>query len=258
MRIHLLNAACFCLQALVPAVTAYGAKVSRLVTSQPHRLLTPIVLHGGVGHLAMNTYSLQNVGPLVESVLGPGRFLAAYALSGAAGNVLSAITTPNPSVGASGAVFGLVGAYYVFLKRNEAFFGESGKRGMAGVQRTLVMNLAFGLSSSNVDNWGHVGGAIGGAAVSYYFGPRLRLMETAAAVDDDNSDESAAHSYRRQRVLVDQPMVRLPDLFSKDDDADARRLKRLRRRVRTEGHLDALAEELRRRKERRRRRPWRR
>jgi len=113
------NIVTFGIQTLNPTVTQLGAKVSHLLVSQPHRLLTPIFLHGGIGHLMMNSYSLNNIGPHVESLFGPGRFLATYLMSGIAGNVLSGIMTPNPSVGASGAIFGLIGAYYVFLTRNE-------------------------------------------------------------------------------------------------------------------------------------------
>ena len=112
------NIVVFGLQTVFPSITQYGAKVSNLIQRQPHRLFTPMFLHGGVGHLAMNSYSLMNIGPHVESLFGSNRFLATYIVSGIAGNLLSAKLTPNPSVGASGAIFGLIGAYYVFLQRN--------------------------------------------------------------------------------------------------------------------------------------------
>jgi rhomboid protease GluP len=75
-------------------------------------------LHGGVTHLLTNVYSLQAVGNDVEQYFGAGRYLFTYLLSGVVANYVSAVKTPNPSLGASGAVFGIVGAYYVFLNRN--------------------------------------------------------------------------------------------------------------------------------------------
>lgn len=188
------NIIVFGLQTMNPAVTALGAKVSHLVKAQPHRLFTPMFLHGGIGHLMMNCYSLRNIGPSVESLFGPHRFLATYVVSGVAGNVLSAMMTPNPSVGASGAIFGLIGAYYVFLQRNQIFFGASGERGMESVQKTLFMNLVFGISSRNIDNWGHIGGAMGGATMAYLFGPKLYLMDLGGG----------------RQILVDKPLLRFP------------------------------------------------
>lgn len=118
------NIVTFACQVLNPAITQYGAKISHLVLSgqQLHRLITPMFLHGSIGHLAMNSYSLNNIGPHVESLFGSKRFLATYIASGITGNLLSAVMSPNPSVGASGAIFGCIGAYYVFLKRNQVRF----------------------------------------------------------------------------------------------------------------------------------------
>jgi len=148
-------------------------------------------LHGGIGHLAVNTYSLLNIGPQVESVFGRRRMLATYVVSGITGNILSARMCPSPSVGASGAIFGLIGAYYVFLQRNSVFFGRSGEMGMKSVRETLILNLFLGLSNPVVDNWGHIGGALGGAAMAYIFGPRLYLMSTPMD----------------RKLLVDKPLI---------------------------------------------------
>jgi len=119
-KLIFLNVACYILQTMNPAVTKFGAKVSEAILSgrEPHRLLTPIFLHGGIAHLMTNSYSLQNIGPEVERLFGGGRFMATYMVSGITGNLLSAIKSPNPAVGASGAIFGIAGAYFVFLQRN--------------------------------------------------------------------------------------------------------------------------------------------
>ncbi|CAN0455301.1 unnamed protein product, partial [Discosporangium mesarthrocarpum] len=82
-----------------------------VVRGQWYRLLTPVFLHGSLAHLLVNSYSLSAVGPVVERVMGKGRFLGIYLLSGVAGNVLSCIVNPTmPAVGASGAIFGMIGA----------------------------------------------------------------------------------------------------------------------------------------------------
>ena len=119
-RLVTMNAFGFFLQCIAPRITQMGIKRSELILQgkQLHRLVTPIALHGNFIHLLMNTYSLQNIGPEVERMFGPRRFLATYLISGITGNILSSLYTPNPSLGASGAIFGLVGAYYAFLQHN--------------------------------------------------------------------------------------------------------------------------------------------
>lgn len=115
------NVFVFLLQVISPSITRWGAKLSAPILrgEQLYRLFTPIFLHGGLSHLAINTASLLNIGPQVESIMGKNRFLATYVASGVFGNYVSSLFSPNPSVGASGAIFGLVAAYYTFLKTNE-------------------------------------------------------------------------------------------------------------------------------------------
>mmetsp|Transcript_9661 Transcript_9661/g.21459 ORF Transcript_9661/g.21459 Transcript_9661/m.21459 type:complete len:347 (-) Transcript_9661:478-1518(-) len=123
-KITVVNILAFGAQMLSPSVTAAGAKVSRLVLEQGqyHRLVTPIVLHGGLAHLAVNMYSLANLGPLVNRSFGTARFTWTYLAGGVMGNIFSTLLSSSNSVGASGAIFGLVGAYYVFLTRNKVGF----------------------------------------------------------------------------------------------------------------------------------------
>ena len=120
-KIIIANVVCYALQARYPKITQMGAKRSDLILSgrELYRLITPVFLHGGIGHLAMNAYSLSKVGPEVERLFGTDRFVATYLASGVAGNLLSAINSPNPSVGASSSIFGLMGAYYMCLSGNE-------------------------------------------------------------------------------------------------------------------------------------------
>jgi len=191
------NICVFLLQVISPSITRWGAKLSGPILrgEQLYRLITPIFLHGGLTHLAINTASLLNIGPQVESIMGKNRFLATYLASGAFGNYVSSLFSPNPSVGASGAIFGLVGAYYTFLKTNQPLFGTAGESGMRALQQTFITNLAYGLLSPAIDNWGHFGGAIGGAAAAYAIGPRLYVSQSM---------------YNGRKILVDKPLVRVP------------------------------------------------
>jgi membrane associated rhomboid family serine protease len=163
-KLVLANVVMYALQMLYPGITKLGAKRSELILQgkELHRLITPVFLHGSITHIMMNTFSLQNIGPEVERMFGGGRYLCTYLAAGVAGNLVSAYYSPNPSLGASGAVFGLMGAYYAFLSQNEHLLGQSGRDAMGRVSGTFAMNVIFGLASPRIDNWAHMGGALGG------------------------------------------------------------------------------------------------
>ena len=158
-RLVIANVVCYALQTWNPRFTQMGVKLSDRILrgEQLYRLLTPVFLHGGVAHLAMNMISLRNIGPDVEKLFGPGRFLATYLGAGMAGNLLSAINSPNPALGASGAVFGIIGAQLVFLSRNDWLLGRDGERMQNAIFQTIGLNLVLGMMNPMIDNWGHLG-----------------------------------------------------------------------------------------------------
>jgi rhomboid protease GluP len=123
------------------------------------RLISPTFLHSGVLHLAFNSYSLFLYGPMLERALGKGTFLGLYLLSGVGGFLLSSAMSPVAvSVGASAAVFGLIGAVWSLLKRRNA--PESSKQTIVWI---IGLNFIWGLQpGSNIDNWGHAGGLLTG------------------------------------------------------------------------------------------------
>ena len=182
-------------------------------------------LHGSLSHLLLNSYSLGNVGPEVEKVFGSGRFLATYVAGGVIGNMASAYYTPNPSLGASGAVFGLMGAYYTFLSRNEELFGRSGAAAMGRVGSTMGMNILFGMASPSIDNWAHIGGMLGGVGFATTFGPKLYLMGMPSG----------------GRIIVDKPAVRLPPAIEQIPSKVMKRLKRGRRRMQVQRYQSELS-----------------
>ena len=232
-KIILANVIVYGLQMWNPNVTKMFAKRSDLIMSgkELYRLFTPMFLHGSVSHLLLNSYSLNNIGPEVERLFGTGRFLATYVAGGIAGNIASAYYTPNPSLGASGAVFGLMGAYYTFLSRNEELFGRSAKSAMGRVGSTLGMNILFGLASPSIDNWAHIGGGVGGVAMATAFGPKLFLMGLPNG----------------GRIIVDKPAVRLPPSIEAIPGKFTNRLRRGRRRMQVHRYQSELKA-----------RPWRR
>lgn len=138
----------------------YGAKVNeKLLSGEFFRFITPIFLHGSPTHLLVNCYSLYAVGTSVEAIFGRRRFLAVYFAAGILGNICSFCFSPNWGIGASGAIFGLLGALIYFSLMKPAlfrrFFGNQ-------IWIVIVINLGYGFSNSGIDNFAHLGGLAGG------------------------------------------------------------------------------------------------
>jgi rhomboid protease GluP len=152
-----------------------GVKTNELILrGQYWRLITPVLLHGGILHIAFNMYALNAFGPGLESHFGHARFLALYLLSGFAGNVISFLFSQAPSLGSSTAIFGLLGAEGVFLYRNRELFGRQAQAALRSIISVAAINLLIGLSPG-IDNWGHIGGLLGGTLFTWLGGPLLRM-----------------------------------------------------------------------------------
>jgi membrane associated rhomboid family serine protease len=172
---------------------------SLIASGQLWRLATPALLHGDLLHLLVNCYSLNQVGPAAERLLGPHRFLCLYASSAVAGNVASFYLCPSPGVGSSGAIMGLVGSLAVYFARHRELHGRVGEARLECVAslapksphaarcrsltRVIMLNLLFGALSRNVDNWAHLGGLSSGALYAYAFGPNLVAGRNGRLVD---------------------------------------------------------------------------
>jgi rhomboid protease GluP len=132
-------------------VLYFGAKDNQAIAAGEYwRLVSPILIHAGFAHFFVNMYSLYAIGPAIERFYDKARFLVIYILSGISGVVLSFALSPSRSIGASGAIFGLLGALGGFV---------------------AVLNLALG-TLPGIDNWGHIGGLIAGIGLSWLIGPR--------------------------------------------------------------------------------------
>jgi rhomboid protease GluP len=115
---------------------------------------------------------LYVIGPPVERLFGRPRMLVIYLLSGIAGVAFSLAFSSVASAGASGAIFGLLGALGGFLFLHRGLFGRAGTIQLRQIVLVAVLNLAIGLSPG-IDNWGHLGGLIAGLSMAYVIGPRF-------------------------------------------------------------------------------------
>lgn len=159
----------------VDYLIALGAKVNPLIRQgQLWRFFTPALLHVGLAHIAFNMYALYAIGRGLERYYGHTRFLMLYGIGAFAGNLASFLMTTTPSAGASTSLFGLVAAEAVFIFQNRRIFGKQSGRMLGNLLLVIVVNLGLGLSPG-IDNWGHVGGLIGGAIFAWLAGPILEV-----------------------------------------------------------------------------------
>ncbi|MFN8403946.1 MAG: rhomboid family intramembrane serine protease [Anaerolineales bacterium] len=150
---------------------ALFAKSNDLIREgQLWRLLTPALAHGGIAHIGFNMYALLIFGIGLERAFGHWRFLLLYVLSAFAGNVMSFLFTAGVSVGASTAIFGLIGAELVFLLQNRKLLAHQFQSAIGNVIFIIAVNLFIGLAPS-IDNWGHIGGLVGGLMFASFAGP---------------------------------------------------------------------------------------
>ena len=147
----------------------FGANVDTLTKNGDYyRLFTSMFLHIGILHLLCNMYSLYIIGREVENVFGKVKYLIIYLLSGIAGSILSLAFNHNTiCAGASGAIFGLLGALLYFGYYYRTYLGATLTRTIIPV---IVLNLIIGFTSSGIDNAAHIGGLVGGILIAMAVG----------------------------------------------------------------------------------------
>jgi rhomboid protease GluP len=154
--------------ALSPGATdvlPWGANYGPYVlTGQPWRLLTSAFLHFGLLHVALNMFALWQVGRLVERLFRTSGFAVLYLVSALGGSVASSLVHPlTVSAGASGAVFGVYGAFLAYLLRRRGAIPASVLNPLRGSALVFVgYNLVIGMSVEQIDNSAHVGGLVSG------------------------------------------------------------------------------------------------
>jgi rhomboid protease GluP len=155
----------------------YGARFNQAIRmGEVWRFITPVFLHGSIPHVFFNMYALLSIGSFLERHFGHKRFVLLYFLGAFSGNVFSFLLTGEQgySVGASTAVFGLVAAEVVFFYQNRKLFGGQAKQAIGNAVFIIAINLFIGLTPG-IDNWGHVGGLLGGAIFAWFAGPRWEV-----------------------------------------------------------------------------------
>ncbi|MCX7653730.1 MAG: rhomboid family intramembrane serine protease [Fervidobacterium sp.] len=148
---------------------AFGAQYGPLISSgQWYRIITAMFMHGGFLHLGFNMYALYILGNYVEGIYGTYRFLVYYFLSGIIGNIATQIFYYDSlSVGASGAIFGLVGTLFGAGFRKDTPFFLKPITGSA-LLPMIVLNIILGfVPGSGINNAAHIGGLITGILLGY-------------------------------------------------------------------------------------------
>ncbi|HMH48994.1 MAG TPA: rhomboid family intramembrane serine protease [Candidatus Acidoferrum sp.] len=139
-------------------------------------LVASIYLHGGVLHILFNVLWIRQLGPAVEELYGPARFFVIFTISGIAGFVVSDVMGVSFTVGASGSIFGLLGAMVAFGRRRGGTFGAMVLR-QYGQWAVLLFILGFFMSG--VNNIAHAGGFLGGLAAGLVLSLAERRAETS-------------------------------------------------------------------------------
>ncbi len=146
----------------------FGANYRPLVQiGQFWRLATSIFLHAGIVHLLVNMYSLYILGKQMEGFLGRFKFLIVYLGSGILGSLLSVVVHSSVSVGASGAIFGLLGSLLYFGYHYRLYLGTVLKTQVIPI---IIINLLIGFLVPGIDNFAHIGGLVGGYLLTMVVG----------------------------------------------------------------------------------------
>lgn len=156
------------------SIIAAGALArDRVMQGEWWRLLSATMLHGNTEHLVGNTLSLYILGMASEHAYGTRPMLLIYVVSGMAGSLLSIAMGPGPSVGASGAIFGLMGAVMVLFWKHRHELLVRDKRIGVVIAAWAIFTIVTGLMVPMIDNAGHVGGLLGGIGAAWVLRPRI-------------------------------------------------------------------------------------
>ena len=151
-------------EAIIAAGAIYGQKV---LAGEGWRLITGMFLHGGKGHLIGNCVALYILGLAAQRAWGTGRALMVYFATGIFASLCSAVLQPMPAVGASGAIFGVMGAVIVFFYRYSGSLFMRSRRIGSALLGWAVLELTLGAFTPYVDNWAHLGGLAAGILAGF-------------------------------------------------------------------------------------------
>ena len=146
-----------------------GAIVPGLLQRREYwRLLAAMFLHGGWLHWFLNSWALYQLGTLYETLFGSSRFALIYFVSGICASIASSMYEHGPAVGASGAIFGILGAFIFSLLRSPQYRRQPWTRSLISqLVFWIVVNIAIGFSVKFIDNAAHIAGLITGLLLGF-------------------------------------------------------------------------------------------
>jgi rhomboid protease GluP len=159
----------------------YGANFGQYIINKGEvwRFFTSMFLHGGLTHLLFNGYALFVFGLEMERIFGPERYIVIYILSGLFGSLASFATKGNEtfSVGASGAIFGIIGMSLAFFWLHKDKMGQFGRQRMSSILFIVGFNLFLGYTIPGIDNMAHIGGLIAGLLLGLGLAPQYEIEQ---------------------------------------------------------------------------------
>ena len=163
---------------------AFALDKGLVAQGQWWRLVSVVLVHAGLLHLAFNMYFLYLIGPIIESLYGSARFVLLYVLTAAAASTLSFVLEPAAAVGASGALFGLAGVLAVTMRVYKPLLGRQATALAGQIVLLIVLNLVFDvgvvqIGALSIDIFAHVGGLIAGAWLGLVIPPSAPTLRTA-------------------------------------------------------------------------------
>ncbi len=136
-----------------------------------YRLITGAFLHANFVHLILNCYSLYVIGSQIENFMGKWKYLIIYFVSAITGSMFSALLSDGASIGASGAIFGLMGSLLYFGYHYRVYLGNVLK---SQIIPLILLNLLIGFITPGIDNFAHIGGLVGGALATVAVGVKYK------------------------------------------------------------------------------------
>lgn len=150
-------------------INMFGNNYELVQNGEFYRLFTCMFVHADILHILFNMIALYSIGPVVERYYGKGKFLLIYLVSGLLGSIFSGVfmTADSISIGASGAIFGLLGSICYFT-----YYYRATLQGIlrGSIMPVIIINLVIGFLSTSIDLSAHIGGLIGGILISMAIG----------------------------------------------------------------------------------------
>ncbi|RDX75270.1 RHOMBOID-like protein 9, chloroplastic [Mucuna pruriens] len=164
----------------------YGAKINHLImVGEWWRLITPMFLHAGILHMVVSCWALVTFGPQVCKGYGSFTFFLIYILGGVACNLTSFLHTPDPTVGGTGPVFAIIGAWLMYQIQNKDVIASDASESL--FQKAVIITaIVFILSHFGpIDEWSHFGAAFTGMAYGFLTSPILQLDDTSSGTGQE-------------------------------------------------------------------------